>query len=69
MDNSQWRGAGLGLSNAATFTLTDDLIFGDVFIKKGTEVKQWEGKNFGYTSWVAPKTGETLQTCRHIARE
>jgi len=49
-----WQGKGKKLDAPAKFTADKDFMFGGKLVAKGSEVKQWETQNFGWTSWRSP---------------
>ena len=59
-----WRGGGKNLKNAVLFVAEESFWFGGREVPKGSLVKQWEGRDFGWTCWIPP--GETSA---HLARE
>lgn len=58
-----WKGKGKKMAKAAKFVADKDFFFGGRLIPKGSECKQWETSNFGWTSWKDP-TGAL-----HLAKE
>lgn len=52
------------MSNPKRFTTPAEFVFGGKTIPAGSEVKQFETRNFGWTLWKSPS-----ETKWHIARE
>ena len=59
-----WKGKGRTIKNKARFTAPKDFYFGGRLIRKGSEVEQFETRNFGITVWLEPKGH-----IRHFATE
>lgn len=60
MGKVTWRGKGKTFGRPAVFTAGKDFMFGGQVVVKWSVVKQFETKNFGFTSWVTPKGEKRL---------
>ena len=60
-----WRGKGRSFKRQAKFIAPHDFMFGGKLIPKGSEVKQCETENFGWTFWKESPDQKNW----HIAKE
>ena len=59
-----WRGKGRKLKDVAAFVAEESFWFGGREVPKGSAVKQWEGRDFGWTCWIEPGSDTP-----HLAKE